>query len=299
MIPPALREPLEIALRSYSDSTPICRTQSVGSGCINNAHRVETEQGVYFLKWNDQPLPDMFLVEARGLELLRATNTLHVPTFITATNAIAQCPAHILMEWIENAPAPLRSGYQEVLGRQLAELHRSSAPDAYGLDHDNYLGSTPQYNGWDDDWVRFFRERRLQPQIELAQRNGHLLTARRRGLERLAEQLERWLDGVERRPSLLHGDLWGGNVLVTSSGAPALIDPAVYYGDREAELAYTELFGGFNPRFYAAYAEVWPLAAGYAERRDMYNLYHLLNHLNIFGESYGAQVDAVVRRYVG
>jgi fructosamine-3-kinase len=177
-------------------------------------------------------------------------------------------------------------------------MHRATA-GAYGLDHDNYIGATPQPNGWMPSWRDFFRERRLRFQAELARRNGLLPAERASRVERLLDRLDRWIDDALVRPSLLHGDLWGGNFIVGPGGGPALIDPAAYYGDREADLAFTRLFGGFPDNFYRAYAAAWPLPAGWQDRRDLYNLYHLLNHLNLFGESYGAQVDAVLRRYVG
>jgi fructosamine-3-kinase len=185
----------------------------------------------------------------------------------------------------------------EALGRQLAMLHRATAP-AYGLDHDNYLGIMPQLNSWMESWAAFFRERRLRVQVELARRKGHLSGQRARRMERLLDQLDTWLGGHTPPSSLLHGDLWGGNVLAGPGGAPALIDPAVSYGDREAELAYTALFGGFPAAFYRAYDEAWPLPDGWQERRDLYNLYHLVNHLNHFGERYGEAVDVVLRQYV-
>jgi fructosamine-3-kinase len=238
----------------------------------------------------------MFLLEARGLELLQGSTAVRVPAVLHAANASEQHPAYILLEWLEGPLSPTSPQAQATLGRQLATMHRASA-DAYGLDHDNYLGSMPQYNGWYPDWVTFYRERRLRPQLELARQHGHLPAARQRGLERIMERLDTWLGGIERQPALLHGDLWGGNVIAGPGGNPALIDPAAYYGDREAELAYTELFGGFRPAFYQAYEETWPTTPGRAERRDLYNLYHLVNHLNHFGESYGPQVDAVIARY--
>jgi len=297
-LPDALVTSVVAALETAGDTTAIQSVQPVSGGCINNAQRLETAQNVYLLKWNARPLPNMFLVEAQGLQLMYDTQTVRVPAVLTAIDADDDRPAYILMEWLEGPAGAARRGDQTLLGTQLAAMH-GHGTDAYGLDQDNYIGSTPQYNGWEVDWVRFYREQRLRPQIELAQRNGLLPTNRRQRLERLLERLDGWLTGVARQPALLHGDLWGGNVVTGPGGVPALIDPAVYYGDREAEIAFTELFGGFSTRFYDAYQEAWPLEPGYTDRRDLYHLYHLLNHLNLFGESYGAQVDAIARRYAG
>lgn len=278
MLTGTLIDAVHTALRAAGDDAPIRVTRPVGGGCINNAHYIATAARPYLLKWNAHAAPGMFLVEARGLALIRAAGSVRAPEVLCAADARADAPAFILMEWLE-PPERMQQADQATLGAQLAALHRAApAPGmtaAYGLDHDNYIGSTPQLNSWDDDWPRFFRERRLRPQIALAQRNGLVPLARRQALERVLERLDTWLDGVERRPALIHGDLWGGNVIPCATGELALIDPAVYYADREAELAYTELFGGFSPRFYAAYREAWPLDPGYADRRDLYNLYHL------------------------
>ncbi len=297
-IPAPLVTALTSTLRAAGDHTALTSVQAIGGGCINLAYRLTTAQGTYFLKWNPQALPGMFSAEAHGLTLICSTRTIRVPTVVAVAEASADCPAYIMLEWLEDSNGTASHMDQALLGTQLAAMHRATMP-AYGLDQDNYLGSTLQYNDWDDDWIRFFRERRLRPQIELAQRNGRLPSQRRKGLERLLEHLDQWLSGIERQPALLHGDLWAGNVLSLPDGTPALIDPAIYYGDREAELAYTGLFGGFHDRFMAAYQEAWPLAPDYADRCDLYNLYHLLNHLNLFGERYGAQIDAVVQRYIG
>ncbi len=295
-LPASLEEPILDTLRTIGDATPVRAVRGVGGGCINNASRLETDQSAYMLKWNARPLPRMFEVEARGLELLRTSGAVRVPTVFRFSEATDRTPAFVLMEWLE--PATGGRASQETLGVQLAALHHSTA-EAYGLDHDNYIGSTPQNNGWDADWISFFRERRLRPQIELAQRIGRLHPGRRRMLERLLEHLDALLGGLRRSPSLIHGDLWGGNIMAIAAGGYALIDPAVSYSDREAELAFTEMFGGFTTRFYQAYQEAWPLEPGYTDRRDLYNLYHLLNHLNLFGEGYGTEVDTVARRYAG
>jgi fructosamine-3-kinase len=298
MLPDPLYEAVAASLRAAGDTTPIQQTRPLGGGCINNALRLETERQSYLLKWHPDPLPEMFVTEERGLELLASANAVRVPAVLHATNASGEQPAYILMEWLEGSVSTHDAQAQATLGQQLAALHRSSA-DAYGLDTDNYIGTTPQYNGWDADWIAFFGERRLRPQIELAARNGYLPAHRRRPLERVLERLPDWLGGVARQPALLHGDLWGGNIIPGPDGNLALIDPAVYYGDREAEIAYTQLFGGFSPHFYSGYQDAWPLEAGYDERRDLYNLYHLLNHLNIFGTSYASSVERIAQHYAG
>jgi fructosamine-3-kinase len=174
-------------------------------------------------------------------------------------------------------------------------LHRVSGQH-YGLDHDNFIGATPQPNQQLDHWSDFFREQRLGFQLDLAQQHGYLSAHQSRLAETLLARLANWLPA--RPPaSLLHGDLWGGNWLATPQAGAALIDPAIYYGHREAELAFTELFGGFPSRFYAAYNAAWPLEPGYEERRPLYNLYHLLNHLNLFGAGYLGAVDQILRKY--
>ncbi len=308
------------ALRLAGDTTPLRDRASVGGGSISHAVRLRTDRGAYLLKIGGRGMPRFFESEARGLALLAASGAVRVPDVLAYRDSepeargkrragieaplaahlspLASVDGFILLEWLAAPPRADRGRAGEILGAALAALHRSTA-DAYGLDHDNYIGATPQPNGWSASWLEFFRERRLRFQAGLAQRGGLLGRERERRIERLLERLDRWIDDATVRPSLLHGDLWGGNFIVGPGGAPALIDPAVSYGDREADLAFTTLFGGFPESFCRAYESAWPLPAGWHERRDLYNLYHLLNHLNLFGEGYGSQVDDVLRRYVG
>jgi fructosamine-3-kinase len=286
MIPGELRSALETSIGPIRSITP------VGGGDINAAARVETQEARYFVKWNAHPRPRMFEVEARGLNLLACVTALRVPRVI----AVIDQPAALVLDWIDLGAN--KSAAAEALGRGLAQQHRSRT-QMYGLDHDNYIGSTPQRNTPTRSWIEFFRDRRLGVQRDLARRNGYLTSDRARRLDRVMDHLDQWIDGDKVVPSLLHGDLWGGNTVIDTQGNPVLIDPAVYYGDREAEIAFTELFGGFSARFYAAYNEAWPLEHSYADRRDLYNLYHLLNHLNLFGEGYGGSVDAILRQFAG
>ena len=287
------------ALALAGDDTPLRERAPVGGGSISQALRLRTARGEYLLKRGGAGLPGFFAAEERGLALIASIGALRVPTVLAYRDAsLARDTGFILLEWLAPPPGADRSRAHALLGAELAALHRASAP-AYGLDHDNYIGASPQPNGWETSWLEFFRERRLRYQADLAARNSRMPLARLRRVERLLERLGEWIDDAHVRPALLHGDLWGGNVIVGPGGAPALIDPAAYYGDREADLAMTRLFGGFAPSFYAAYHEAWPLPPGWQARVGLYNLYHLLNHLNLFGESYGAEADAALVHYVG
>ena len=222
---------------------------------------------------------DAFAAEAAGLEALRPH--IRVPQVLDL--GVKGGKAFILLEHLDLG----YSGDYAALGRMLARLHRQSAP-RFGWARDNYIGLSPQQNGWCDAWAQFWREKRMLPQLELARKNGF----------QLAEPSYRVLENHRPQPSLLHGDLWNGNAGFTAEG-PVVFDPAVYYGDREADLAMTELFGGFPAQFYRAYDEAFPLKPGYEKRKHLYNLYHLLNHLNIFGGGYLAQVKATLRLLAG
>jgi fructosamine-3-kinase len=196
--------------------------------------------------------------------------------------------AFLALEWLELAGG----GRGAPLARALARLHRNEG-ERYGWHRDNTIGPTPQRNAEADDWPTFFRDARLAPQLALARRNA-LPAALLDAGERLLAQVPALLAGHAPRPSLLHGDLWSGNAGCLASGEPVVFDPAVYYGDREADLAMTELFGGFDDAFHAAYREEWPLDPGYAERRTLYNLYHVLNHANLFGGGYARQAQSMI-----
>jgi len=294
-LPSALIEAIIQTLSEIGDPGPIQEVRPLGGGCINQASQISTPINNYFLKWNSKTLPNMFSAEAYGLKLLSSGQTIRVPAVLRVQEANLNSPAFILMEWIDQRP-----GFdQRICGHQLAQLHLTCTSDRYGLEHNNYIGSTLQLNGWYVDWIDFFREKRILPQLELAIRNGHCPKTRQQTIERLVSRLDSWLSGVPRTPSLLHGDLWGGNVIGDHQRQPVLIDPAVYYGDREADLAFTQMFGGFHQVFYQAYHENFPLEKGYQERFELYNIYHILNHLNLFGESYGYSLDAALRKFVG
>jgi fructosamine-3-kinase len=291
------RAELERALSEHLGTrVEVKGSRGLGGGCINNAGRLETSHGTFFFKSNDSALPAMFEREAEGLRELHRTGAIRVPEPIAASSGGAGFPPYLLTTFVGDGTRS--HDFSERFGRQLAELHRSGTAPRFGFHHDNYIGSTPQQNGWMEDWVAFWRERRLGYQLRLAERNGHGGELQRLG-GRLMDRLDEFLATPDEPPALLHGDLWGGNYLCAEDGEPALIDPAVYYGRREADLAMTMLFGGFDARFHAAYQEAWPLAEGSAERLEIYKLYHLLNHLNLFVGGYLGGCLGVLRRFGG
>lgn len=264
----------------------VLAARPVGGGCINHAFVLEGRDGErFFVKTNAVERLAMFEAEAEGLAALRASSGgPRVPEPVCSGTHGGQ--AYLILECIEFGPTSAKA--QERLGSQLAALHRVTAP-RFGWHRDNTIGATPQPNGWTSDWIVFLRERRLGYQLRLAERNGYGGRLLRDG-ERLLGALERFFDRLPV-PSLLHGDLWGGNSGMDRQGRPVIFDPAVYYGDREADVAMTELFGGYAAGFYAAYRGAWPLDPGYRVRRTLYNLYHVLNHLNLFGAAYRAQAE--------
>ncbi len=266
----------------------------LGGGSINLVERVETATGTVIRKSQHRAPPGFFRAEADGLRALAASGTpLVVP-------AVIEChekgDAFLVIEDLGDGR---RAGdFDARLGVGLAALHRASAP-RFGFDHDNFCGLTPQRNPWTDRWVDFYRDQRLGYQQSLALERGLLSSTDAARLDRLRARLGDWIDEPANGPALIHGDLWSGNVHTTRDGAPALIDPAVSYSHREAELGMMTLFGGFSGRVFDAYEDAWPLEPGWRERLPIYELYHLLNHLNLFGGGYHGQVMAIVGRFDG
>ena len=258
----------------------------VGGGCINQAQRIEYGDATYFVKLNTDDRLDMFAAEAEGLNELRRCDALRIPEPV-CWGEDGQS-AYLVMENLEFGGR----GDATALGEGLAAMHRLTG-ESFGWHRENTIGATLQVNPPSNDWVDFYREQRLRFQLDMAGRHGcgaHLLG---RG-ERLLADFHVLFDGYSPGPSLLHGDLWSGNHAFTRAGEPAIFDPAVYYGDREADLAMTELFGGFGGGFYAAYENAWPVDPGYRARKTLYNLYHILNHFNMFGGGYASQAQGMI-----
>lgn len=269
--------------------------RSVSGGCINQGYAVSDGDRTYFVKLNSASQVAMFEAEALGLKQMLATATIRVPNPICWGTAAEQ--AYIVLEWLELGRG--NSSWQE-MGRLLAAMHRWQPPTTppakgenkggFGWDIHNTIGSTPQINTWMADWAEFYAKQRLGYQFQLAKRQGGNFPQQ----ERLLTAIPQLLVNYQPQPSLVHGDLWGGNAAFTASGEPVIFDPATYYGDREVDIAMTELFGGFPAAFYRGYNEVFPLDPGYERRKTLYNLYHILNHFNLFGGSYESQANRMI-----
>jgi len=263
---------------------------TVHGGSINDCFRWQTGQGPVFVKRAPLARSELFDAEADGLARLRQAGSLWVPETLALGSTDDE--AFLVLEWLDLVAPDAAS--EEKFGEALAWQHRNRA-QAYGLERDNFVGATAQPNDVSDDWVGFWRERRLLYQLDLAARNGHVGRLQDRG-RRLAEVIDVFFASYRPAASLLHGDLWGGNRGALADGTPVVFDPAVYCGDREADIAMTTLFGGFGPRFYSAYAATWPLDQAAGTRRALYNLYHVLNHLNLFGGSYREKAEGLIDR---
>jgi fructosamine-3-kinase len=285
-----LRRALQTGLGRSLEPAPSAR---VAGGNIAECVRWSSEDGDLFVKLAPAEWRSAFEAEAAGLAELDAAGAIAVPALLgTGTTGST---AWLALRWIDFAIPGRRS--EALLGEQLASLHRVSAA-RFGWHRDNTIGATPQHNQWDDDWPRFFVQHRLTMQLDLAETSGVSVRLLERG-RRLCEIAGALFSSYRPMPSLLHGDLWGGNWATDVSGNPVVFDPAVYFGDREADIAMTRLFGGFGPPFYAAYQSAWPLDAAAGTRRTFYNLYHVLNHFNLFGGGYAGQAEVMVERLLG
>lgn len=266
----------------------ISSTHSISGGCINSAYLIADDDQQFFVKLNEPSLLAMFEAEYSGLKEIADSLTVKVPQPVAS--GCTDNYAYLILEYIRMGSSSAKSDAQ--LGEQLAAMHQLKFP-FYGWQQNNTIGSTQQVNTQSNDWVNFWATHRLGFQLKLAQNNGyggHLISSG----EQLLNSLSVFFADYYPHPSLLHGDLWGGNAAVDSSNTPFIFDPACYYGDRETDIAMTELFGGFDSHFYSAYNGQFPLDAGYSVRKKLYNLYHILNHLNLFGSGYQQQAQSLI-----
>lgn len=269
------------------DKLELSRIRHMGGGCINSAAMLDLGPRRYFVKHNDRSRLEMFVAEAEGLRALAAAKAVRVPAPVCW--GTSEDAAFLVLEYLQLST--LAAAAEDALGTQLAALHRITQAQ-FGWHRNNTIGASPQLNAYSATWPEFFRDRRLGYQLGLAAAKGYRALSSQG--ERLLAHVGAFFRNYTPPPSLLHGDLWGGNVGATRDGEPVIYDPAVYFGDREADLAMTALFGGFSERFYRSYEAAWPLAPGYEMRRTLYNLYHALNHLNLFGRSYLAQCERML-----
>lgn len=268
----------------------ITSERSLGGGCIANARRIQTESGkLYFLKSYSHGGSAILQNESNGLNELIKAGSIRIPKVVLCSDSF------LLMEYIESGSKV--SNFSEIFGRRFAQMHRYKG-EQFGFFEDNYIGATPQVNlPQSDNWTEFYWENRLMYQYRLAEKNGYASHELKDGYRILEQNINDIIGASEEEPAVLHGDLWGGNYMVDDKGEPCLIDPAVYYGHREADLAMTMIFGGFDSRFYSSYLEEYPLLEGWEYRSDIYKLYHIMNHLNIFGTGYYGQALRLINSY--
>jgi fructosamine-3-kinase len=265
--------------------------RSVSGGCINSGYAISDGQQTYFVKVNQAAQLAMFAAEAAGLDEMIASHTIRVPKPICWGTAADS--AYLVLEWLELSH---NSGLGwEAMGQKLAALHQTTSPQGFGWQINNTIGATLQINDWTGNWAEFWTKHRLGYQFRLAAQRGGIFPHQ----NHLLSAIPQLLAGHDPQPALVHGDLWSGNAAVTPTGEPVMFDPATYYGDREVDLAMTELFGGFPADFYRGYNAVFPLDSGYEPRKPLYNLYHILNHFNLFGGSYAAQANRMIDSLLG
>jgi len=268
----------------------IVDTRSVSGGCINQGYKISSSDTDYFVKLNQASQVEMFAAEALGLKQMYATQTIVIPQPIcwgTADNS-----SYIVLQWLDLGRGNSQSW--RAMGSQLADMHRQGTEKRFGWSRNNTIGSTPQINTWMDNWADFFAEQRIGYQLRLAQRNGGSFL----DLNQIVDAVRNKLADRQPEASIVHGDLWSGNAAILGNGAPAIFDPAAYYGDRETDIAMSELFGGFPAAFYQGYNKAWELDSGYQQRKSIYNLYHVLNHFNLFGGGYGSQAKRIIQQLI-
>ena len=293
MIPDILFQTIAERIQSVTGKPfKLLKTVTVGGGCINSTYRLEGKAGQYFVKLNHKDCLPMFEAESLGLEAIAVTDTVRVPKPVCC--GLVEDQSFLAMEFIQLRST--NSVCDRLLGQKLAAMH-DARQAFFGWHWDNTIGSTPQINTRHDNWIEFFAKHRLGFQLSLAKSQGYAGKLQREG-ERLIECLPDFFVSYRPKPSLLHGDLWGGNYAGDDTSQPVIFDPACYFGDREADIAMTELFGGFGREFLAAYDHAYPLDIGYKYRKSLYNLYHIINHINLFGSGYLAQAENVIARLI-
>ncbi|MEM9451955.1 MAG: fructosamine kinase family protein [Cyanobacteria bacterium P01_E01_bin.6] len=260
----------------------------VGGGSVNQAYAVSNNHQAYFVKLNDANRMGMFEAEALSLRKMWKTQTIRVPKAICW--GTVESSSYIALEWLDFAYGTHDAWIS--MGQQLADMHRVTSPQGFGWEDDNTIGFIPQKNPWTEDWLTFFRDHRLGYQFQLARKRGGHFPQQ----DTLMQAIPELLADHDPQPSLVHGDLWSGNAAVTQADEPVIFDPAAYYGDREVDLAMSELFGRFPEDFYRAYNDAYPLDPGYDRRKVLYNLYHIINHFNQFGGSYESQANSMIRQ---
>lgn len=283
---------IQKALTKINDQSPLKSFKQVYGGSINESFYIETANNKYFLKFHRNAPYHFFELEKLGLELIKETYTISVPTVLAHSDELGK--SFLLMEWIDGKR---NSHTEKQLGTEIAKMHHHFG-EYHGFHKNTYIGLLHQPNGLFNSWLEYYRNKRLKSQLKEGIKRNKISGKRRDQLEKLLDRLDQWIP-KQVKPSYLHGDLWGGNWLIGSNGRPFVIDPSFVYGDRHFELAFTELFGGFSEEFYIAYQNTFPIDSYYQEVKPLYQLYYLLVHLNIFGESYGSRVDEILNKYVG
>jgi protein-ribulosamine 3-kinase len=267
---------------------------SLSGGCISDAYKITTnDKSVFFLKYNPSTSNDMFVREANGLTELAKSDAIRVPEVLGFDDD------YILLEYISTGNK--KKNFFEEFGRNFAEMHKFTS-ESFGFFEDNYIGSNPQKNipaeKEKSNWVEYYFNKRILFQFKLSEKLGNSTEELRKWISILENKIQEIIGNSNEKPALLHGDLWSGNYMVDENGSAVLIDPAVYYGNREADLGMTKLFGGFGSEFYKTYNEIFPLEDGYEYRENIYKLYHILNHLNLFGGGYYSQAISLIKFYI-